>query len=150
MNVDTPPSNKFTSAHVSSSDTNIPTTMPCDTTGHFHLWPQSGPLDIKRCERYCGYCVHPRQYASTTTLRAHVITHHTVDSGSHPNVTSVSASRIPRASYDSYDTSLSHILISTIEIFGMSQLGQPLNRLPMLFNLLVRQTHSSYLDSFGL
>ncbi|KAF2162004.1 hypothetical protein M409DRAFT_58761 [Zasmidium cellare ATCC 36951] len=72
--------------------------MPCDTTGHSHLWPQSGPLAIKRCERYCGYCVHPRQYASTTTLRTHVISHHTVNSGSHPNVTSVSASRKPRAS----------------------------------------------------
>ncbi|EMC95017.1 hypothetical protein BAUCODRAFT_157538 [Baudoinia panamericana UAMH 10762] len=30
--------------------------MPCTQMDHTHIWPESGPLTIERCETFCQYC----------------------------------------------------------------------------------------------
>ncbi|KAK5715849.1 hypothetical protein LTR17_016603 [Elasticomyces elasticus] len=67
--------------------------MPCAQDGpdHTHIWPQSGPLVIDRCEIYCQYCREagdkalPHKFA--WFLRRHVKGVHIKNGrGTHPNV----------------------------------------------------------------
>ncbi|KAK3613098.1 hypothetical protein LTR56_028070 [Elasticomyces elasticus] len=64
--------------------------MPC-AHDHNHIWPQSGPLVIDRCEIYCQYCKDagdkalPHKFA--WFLRRHVKGVHIKNGkGTHPNV----------------------------------------------------------------
>ncbi|KAK0259225.1 hypothetical protein B0A54_14970 [Friedmanniomyces endolithicus] len=65
--------------------------MPCDNLSHVHIWPQSGPLTIERCEVFCQYCTddvdrkHRHKFA--WFLRRHVDgVHIKKGNGSHPDV----------------------------------------------------------------